>query len=93
MPLSERLPLTSRTRQWPVWGTLSRITVTDPDQAGSAQALVSRYLDRVDAACSRFRPDSELAFVQALCAARPGIAVPISSLLAGLVAAALDAGG
>jgi len=86
MPLVETLPVGADTAQWDVWGTVARIVVTDPAALPAATALVKAELAAVDAACSRFRPDSEL---NAACrAARP---VPVSPLLADLVAAALEA--
>ncbi|WAL64112.1 FAD:protein FMN transferase [Amycolatopsis cynarae] len=71
--------------QWPVWSTTARIVVTDPAALPGARALVEAELAAVDAACSRFRPDSELARAE-----RAGEA-EIGELLAGLVAAALGA--
>jgi thiamine biosynthesis lipoprotein len=86
MPLVEALPIGADTAQWPVWGTTARIVVTDPAKLACAAVLVRAELSAVDAACSRFRPDSELG---AVCRAnRP---VQVSPLLAELVAAALDA--
>jgi FAD:protein FMN transferase len=97
MPLDERLQLTEATRQWPVWGTTARIVVTDATRADAAESLVRDWLGQVGAACSRFEP-SELDAVQAAMTARqqggmaaqPG-GVPVSALLAELVAAGLDA--
>jgi thiamine biosynthesis lipoprotein len=86
MPLVETLPLGADTAQWSVWGTVARIVVTDPARLAEAAGIVRAELAAVDAACSRFRPDSEL---NAACRAnRP---VRVSPLLAELVAAALDA--
>jgi thiamine biosynthesis lipoprotein len=87
MPLVETLPVTSDTAQWPVWGTVARLVVTDPEARDDATALVEAELGAVDAACSRFRPDSELS---AACRAG-GRPVTVSPLLADLVGAALDA--
>jgi thiamine biosynthesis lipoprotein len=91
MPLLELLPVSPAVRQWSVWGTTARIVVTDPRMADAAQALVSARLEAVDAACSRFRPDSELAGVQNRLTAEPGTAITVSPLLAELIAAALRA--
>lgn len=85
MPLEETLPLTPGTAQWPVWSTTARIVVTDPDRLESAREIAIRRLALVDAACSRFRADSEL---MTLPAGRP---VLVSEQLAALVRAALDA--
>jgi thiamine biosynthesis lipoprotein len=73
------------TTQWPVWTTTARLVVTDPDVLADAGTLVRGILVEVDRACSRFRPDSELA---RLVADTP---TQVSPLLAGLVAAALEA--
>ena len=85
MPLVETLPVTADTAQWPVWGTTARIVVTDPLRRAAAADLVRHELAAVDAACSRFRPDSEL---RRACAAGR---TTVSPLLADLVAAALTA--
>ncbi|GAB2988009.1 FAD:protein FMN transferase [Amycolatopsis acidiphila] len=72
--------------QWPVWSTTARVVVADPGALPDARALVEAELAAVDAACSRFRPDSELALAE-----RAGEEVEVSELLAELVGAALDA--
>jgi thiamine biosynthesis lipoprotein len=85
MPLEETLPLTPATAQWPVWSTTARIVLTDAERLESAREIATRRLALVDAACSRFRADSEL---MTLPAGRP---VLVSEQLAELVRAALDA--
>src|SRR5205823_337463 len=75
------------TAQWPVWGTTARVVVTDPTALPAARGLVEAELAAVDAACSRFRPDSELRRA-GTAGGRP---VRVSPLLAELVAAALAA--
>jgi thiamine biosynthesis lipoprotein len=87
MPLIETLPIRSDTAQWPVWGTVARIVVTDPARLAEATAVVEAELAAVDAACSRFRADSELS-VAGRSGGRP---VTVSPLLADLVEAALGA--
>ena len=87
MPLIETLPVGADTAQWSVWGTVARIVVTDPALLAEATAAVQTELAAVDAACSRFRPDSELS-VACRSGGRP---VMVSPLLAGLVGAALEA--
>lgn len=87
MPLIETLPVGADTAQWPVWGTVARVVVTDPAPLAEAAAIVAAELAAVDAACSRFRADSELS---AACRAG-GRPVPVSPLLADLLGAALDA--
>ena len=85
MTLIETLPIGADTAQWPVWGTVARIVVTDPARLAEARALVEAELAAVDAACSRFRPDAELSRVTG------GRPVTVSPLLADLVSAALRA--
>jgi FAD:protein FMN transferase len=87
MPLVETLPIGADTAQWPVWGTVARIVVTDPARLAAATDLVEAELAAVDEACSRFRADSEL---RRACRAG-GRPVVVSPLLADLVAAALRA--
>ncbi|MEU4242216.1 FAD:protein FMN transferase [Actinoplanes sp. NPDC026619] len=87
MPLVETLPVGADTAQWGVWGTVARIVVTDPARLDAAANLVRAELAAVDAACSRFRDDSELRYA---CRAG-GHPVTVSPLLAHLVASALDA--
>ncbi|HEX3493416.1 MAG TPA: FAD:protein FMN transferase [Streptosporangiaceae bacterium] len=70
-----------------VFGTTAVLLVTDPTALAEARTLADAELAGVDQACSRFRPDSELA---ALNAAR-GTAVTVSELFADLLAAALRA--
>jgi FAD:protein FMN transferase len=86
MPLVETLPVGNDTAQWPVWGTVARIVLTDPAAIPEATAIVRAELAAVDAACSRFRPDSELGVV-----CRSGRTQTVSPLLAELVGAALEA--
>ena len=71
--------------QWQVWSTTARVVVTDRAALADARALVEAELAAVDAACSRFRPDSELT------RAEGAGEVEVSELLAELVGAALTA--
>jgi thiamine biosynthesis lipoprotein len=73
--------------QWPVWSTTARLVVTEPAALPEARRLVEAELAAVDAAASRFRPDSEINSLPRA-AGRPQ---RISPLLAELVAAALSA--
>lgn len=66
-------------------GTYVHVLVTEPALLDDAEALVLDGLADLDAACSRFRPDSEL--VRSTGAGGP---VAVSPLLAALVEAALD---
>jgi len=65
-------------------GTGARVLTTDPAALSAARAAVERVVGAVDAACSRFRDDSELSRL-----ARAGGSGPVSPLLAELVAAGL----
>jgi FAD:protein FMN transferase len=87
MPLTEALPIGDGCAQWDVWGTVARIVVTDPDCLDTAAAIVRSELAAVDAACSRFRPDSEteLAYTAG------GIPIRVSSVLGDLMSVALAA--
>jgi thiamine biosynthesis lipoprotein len=87
MPLLEALPLTPFTAQWPVWSTTARLVVTDPALLAPARDIAERLIAQVDAACSRFRADSELVLLP------PGERVHVSALLARLVRTALVAAG
>lgn len=70
---------------WRAIGTAVRLVVTDEAGLPDGRAFLERELAALDAACSRFRPDSELALLGA-CGGRPA---RVSPLLAELVAAAL----
>jgi thiamine biosynthesis lipoprotein len=72
--------------RWSVWSTTASLVVTDPAALDAARELVRAELAAVDAACSRFRPDAELARAEAV-----GGPVAVSPLLAELVGAALTA--
>jgi thiamine biosynthesis lipoprotein len=76
--------------EWTAWSCRVRLVVTDPAALGEARAALAADLDAVDRACSRFRPDSELAAAEAGTAAA-GAWVPVSPLLAELVGVGLDA--
>lgn len=85
MPLLETLPVTENVAQWDVWGTTARVVVDDPAALTAAHGLVVSQLRRVDDACNRFRPDSELSRLP------PGEWVIVSPDLAELLAQALRA--
>jgi thiamine biosynthesis lipoprotein len=63
--------------QWQALGTSVVLKLTEPAALTEARAIVEENLARVDRACSRFRPDSELSRVNA-CAGR---AVRVSGLM------------
>jgi thiamine biosynthesis lipoprotein len=69
------------------WSCTVRLVVDDPRTLKPATADLCALLDRVDAAASRFRPDSALSIANA----RAGRPTPVPALLVDLVAAALDA--
>ncbi len=75
------------TRDWELWSTSCRLVVTDPAAMPAATALVDWLLGEIEAACSRFRDDSE---VMTLARETDGSAT-VSPLLAELVADALEA--
>lgn len=70
---------------WNAIGTTVRIVVTDPARLGSARAMLADDLVDLDAACSRFRPDSELVRLEATA----GQPTRISPLLAAAIRASL----
>lgn len=72
---------------FPIWGTTALLLVTDEAALPEAERLLRTELDRIDAACSRFRADSELVRLTA----HAGRAVSISPLLTEILRAALHA--
>lgn len=81
-----------------VWTTTGRVVVTEPAALDEAVRIVLACVAEVDAACSRFRGDSELmrltgrARLADLAGANPNPSrVRVSPLLADLVGTALDA--
>jgi thiamine biosynthesis lipoprotein ApbE len=71
--------------EWKAIGTGIRLVVTDGSQLGAAQAMLADDLADLDAACSRFRGDSELIRIEA----SAGHPTRVSPLLADAVGAAL----
>ncbi|WP_431239775.1 FAD:protein FMN transferase [Mycolicibacterium aichiense] len=69
---------------WQRWTMDMQIIVTDPDALAAARCAVDAELDAIDAAASRFNPDSE---INAL--TRSGRPTKVSELLAELLGAAL----
>ncbi|MGW6907634.1 FAD:protein FMN transferase [Streptomyces sp. NPDC054940] len=78
---------TTAAADWRALGTGVRLVVTDPALLDSCNLLLARYLAEVDASCSRFRTDSELAALDAA-SGRP---VRVSPLLAEALTVALRA--
>jgi FAD:protein FMN transferase len=58
-------------------GTTATVVVLVPDRVGSAESLLRDEIEAIDLACSRFRPDSELAHLHS----RAGTPVTVSPLL------------
>lgn len=73
--------------EWQRWSMNMHLVVTDPDSLADAKQQVDSELDAVDAAASRFRPDSEITRL----AASAGQPTEVSELLANLLDAALTA--
>jgi FAD:protein FMN transferase len=71
--------------QWSRWSTDMHLLVTQPAGLPAARAVVDAELDAVEAAASRFRPDSEI------CSLPGGVRTPVSPLLAELIEDALAA--
>ena len=71
---------------WRALGTFVHLLVTEPARLDQARELLTADLAEVDAACSRFRPDSELCSLNS--SGRPA---EISPLLAEAIAVALRA--
>ena len=68
-------------------GTTAVVAVTRPELLETARRILAAELNRVDQACSRFRPDSELSAVNR----QQGSVVHVSPALADAVRVALDA--
>jgi thiamine biosynthesis lipoprotein len=75
-----------KTISFPAIGTTAQLTLVDDRDALEAEALMRLRLDDIDRAASRFRPDSELALVEAMGGPRR-----VSALLSGAVHTALAA--
>ena len=78
---------TTAAADWRALGTTVRLVVTDPALLDSCNLLLARHLAEVDAACSRFRPDSELVALDS----SEGRPVRVSPLLAEALTVALRA--
>lgn len=75
------------TATWAAWSCEVRVAVSDPHALRPAVAATTALMQRVDAAASRFRPDSDLSWAN-LNSGRP---VAVSPLLVALTRSALDA--
>ncbi len=76
------------TARWEALGTSVVLRVLDPLWLPRASAILTRELDALDRACSRFRPDSDLCRVNARAGGRP---VPVAPLLIEALLVALRA--
>jgi FAD:protein FMN transferase len=72
---------------WTAWTCRVRVVVVDPAALEEARAVLTGTMAAVDRACSRFRPDSELAALEAAA----GSWTPVSPLLLELLSVALTA--
>ena len=68
-------------------GTTAVLAVTDPEVLPTAELIMRSELAAIDAACSRFRADSEISLLHQ----QPGSAVAIGSLLAEALGVAFEA--
>ncbi|MEU6374811.1 FAD:protein FMN transferase [Streptomyces sp. NPDC046909] len=87
MTTATEIPRVTAAADWRALGTTVRLVVTDPALLDSCNLLLARHLAEVDAACSRFREDSELSALDAS-AGRP---IRVSPLLAEALAVSLRA--
>lgn len=79
--------------EWEAWSCRVRVVVTIPAALPQARAELEAHLADVDRACSRFRPDSELASVEAAAGTWASVTPLLSELLAvGLRAAEITDG-
>jgi FAD:protein FMN transferase len=72
---------------WRALGTTAVIAVVEPSALETARSVVKRELAEIDLACSRFRPDSELARLNAAA----GEKAEVSALLFEALRTAVDA--
>ena len=75
---------TPATTSFPLWGGTAVLMVTDPAALGPAESVLRELLAAVDRACSRFREDSQIRYVERLAAP-----TPVGTVLAEVVTAAL----
>jgi thiamine biosynthesis lipoprotein len=88
--VSAAAPPRLATADWTLWSTTAHLVVTDPDALPAAQRLIRTELALVEAACSRFRPDSELSLLHLEAATHP-VTTTVSPMLAALLRVALAA--
>lgn len=80
--------MTSLDTVFPALGTTASVVVTDGGLLADAERLLREDVAAIDAACSRFRPDSELSWLHE----NAGTEVTVSPLLADAIGVALRAG-
>ena len=66
-------------------GTTAAVVVLDPAKAETAEAILRDEINSIDLACSRFRPDSELAYLHS----QSGRTTVVSPLLFGALTVAI----
>ena len=77
---------------WRALGMLIQLVVTDPGQLPAARQLLTDDLAELDAACSRFRPESELVTLGSAAREADGpVTATVSPLLAEAIGVALRA--
>jgi len=92
MPAGTAGPATREaSASWQALGTGVQVTVTDAGQLAPARARLEADLAAVDLACSRFRPDSEIAALDRAMTGPGAGPVTVSPLLAEAIAVALRA--
>ncbi len=78
------------THTWSAIGTVNTVLVTEPEAMGPAARIAEEHVARLDAAASRFRPDSELSRITARARA-DAVTVTVSPILGDCIDAALHA--
>ncbi|ARJ07606.1 FAD:protein FMN transferase [Cnuibacter physcomitrellae] len=81
------------TARWRAWSTDVEVTVTAPALLEDATRLCRAVMDSVDAACSRYRPDSELSRFTRSGSATTPVSRQLADLLSDALAAADMTGG
>jgi FAD:protein FMN transferase len=71
--------------RWSLWGSYAHLAVAEPTTLPAARLLADDLLERIGAACSRFRPDSDLGVANR----HAGRWVEVDPLLVAAVRAAL----
>jgi FAD:protein FMN transferase len=89
----ELTPSTTRSIEFDALGTTALVATLDPDSLPEAVHAVTREIAAIDAACSRFRADSELARVNASAGRFVEIGDVLCSAIGAALAAAVSTGG